>query len=167
MTGQYKRGIHTTDMLLPALHDLGIPKFIDAEKLVSILRGYDTENCPGGIRLNTPTEKMKNRNGYLWPTSFKTWNMYILPKEFEEIKSEVDYVEGVDTLWDAQVMDYLISRQMYQGQSLAATHNPSTASTASTQKKETLTYKDDEIEVLPIEITDNELNELERLYSDD
>ena len=61
MTGQYKRGIHTTDMLLPALHDLGIPKFIDAEKVANILRGYYTDNYPKGIRLNTPTEKMKNR----------------------------------------------------------------------------------------------------------
>jgi hypothetical protein len=77
-------------MLLEALHELGIPSWLDQSHLANHLAGYDVK--PRQMKIND-----LNRNGYDWDAFMKPFRMYVTKKETEEVEQEIGVrkVEGV------------------------------------------------------------------------
>jgi hypothetical protein len=89
-------GVHT-NYLLPLLHSMDIPEWVDAIKLSQFLRTYDNDIKPKGLKI-----RGKNLNGYEWHTFERAWTDFIIPSEEVEIEQEMglwpDKVDKVDTV---------------------------------------------------------------------
>jgi hypothetical protein len=89
--------IHTAN-LLEALHDLGIPKWVDVNYLADCFAGYGVK--PRQMRINS-----YNRNGYEWHTFASSFSTYITKREIEDVEKElglrIDPVDSVDVIGTA------------------------------------------------------------------